>query len=411
MTEEYHLHTFANGIRLIHKQVKNTKIAHCGYFLEIGSRDEKSHQVGIAHFWEHMTFKGTKKRKSYYIINSLESVGGELNAFTSKEHICFYASTLDNHFEKSVELLTDITFNSVFPEKEIIKEKSVVLKEIAMYRDDLADAIQDEFDEMIFNNHALGNNILGTEENVKRFTKKDLDDFILENLNTNKVIFSSISAMPFNKVVKKVEKYLKDIPTFKNKKIINKFNSYIPVVKERKKITSQAHCAIGKTAYSLFSDKKMPFIMLVNLLGGSAMNSRLNLTIREKYGFVYSIEAHYSTFLDTGLFAIYFATEKRSLNRCIRLVQKELTKLRENKLGIWQLHNAKQQLMGQMAMNEESNIGLMLMLGKSMLTLNKVESLNNIFDKIKLISSEDILEVANDIFDTEKLSMLTYLPQ
>ena len=409
--KEYDEFIFPNGIRLVHRQVSNTKIAHCGCILNIGSRDEKPHQQGIAHFWEHMAFKGTQKRRAYHILSRVDSVGGELNAYTTKEKICFYASLLDQHFEKAVELIIDITFNSTFPEKEITKERSVILEEMAMYKDDPGDAIQDEFDEVVFKNHSLGYNILGTQESVRGFEKEDFYAFIKENLNTDEVIFSSVSALPFKKVLKIVEKYLKDIPTYRSERKRKPFDGFVPDTVIQPKSISQAHCITGTTSFSLHDKRRVPFFLLVNLLGCPGMNSRLNLGIREKYGFVYSIDASVTAYHDTGLFVVNFATEKQTLNRCISLLMKELRKLRETPLGSMQLHQAKQQLIGQLAMSEESNLGFMLMMGKSILDLGRVETLNEVFESIKSVNASDLLEIANLVLPEERLSMLTYLPE
>ncbi|WP_020527806.1 M16 family metallopeptidase [Flexithrix dorotheae] len=407
---EFEEYTFPNGIRVLHKQVENTKIAHCGFILNIGSRDEKPHQIGIAHFWEHMAFKGTKKRKAYHILNRLDSVGGEVNAYTTKEKICFYASLLDEHFEKAVDLLSDITFNSVFPAKEIEKERSVILEEMSMYKDDPSDAIQDEFDEVIFGDHPLGYNILGTKESVRAFHKVDFDNFIRENLDTEEVIFSSVSKLPFKKVIRIVGKYLEEIPRLQAPKNRQLFTGYSVQQVTKTKQISQSHCAIGTTSFPQDHENRIPFFMLVNLLGGPGMNSRLNLAIREKYGFVYGIDAHVTSFQDTGLFAIHFATETETLKRCRSLVNKELKKLREKPLGSLQLHAAKQQIMGQLAMSDESNLGFMLMMGKSMLDLGRIESLNSIFEQIKAVDAKKIMELSNEIFTEEKLSSLTFMP-
>ncbi|MEN7550668.1 pitrilysin family protein [Rapidithrix thailandica] len=410
-TVDYYLHTFPNGIRLVHKQVEGTQIAHCGFVLDIGSRDEKADQQGMAHFWEHMAFKGTEKRKAFHILNRLDSVGGELNAYTTKEKICFYASVLDLHFDKAVELLTDITFHSTFPEKEIQKEKGVILEEMSMYKDDPADAIADEFDEVIFGDHQLGRNILGTRESVSGFQQADFLRFIRENLSTERLVFTSVSALPMKEVIKKVGKYLSALPVIASERVRLPFEIYQPKQEKILKPISQGHCVIGTTAYSIYDEKRLPFFFLTNVLGGPGMNSRLNLGIREKYGFVYDINASYNTFSDCGLFSIYFGSEKNTLNRCIGLVGKEMKRLRERKLGVMQLHQAKQQLMGQLAIAEESNINMMLVIGKSILDLEKVESIQSIFQKIEAITAELLLDIANEIFAEEKLSMLQYLPE
>ncbi|QSE97638.1 M16 family metallopeptidase [Fulvivirga lutea] len=408
--KEFEMHTMPNGIRLLHKQVTSTKIAHCGFMLDIGSRDENETNQGIAHFWEHMAFKGTTKRKAFHILNRIDSVGGELNAYTTKEKIAFYASTLDSYFDKAFELLTDITFDSIFPEKQIEKERNVILEEMAMYYDAPDDAIQDEFDKVIFADHPLGMNILGTQESVRSFSRNDFKQFIKEHINTEKLVFCSVGNMPFKKVIKQAEKYLSHIPTYNAKKERLPFYNYQPnLVKINRNIT-QSHCAIGRDAYPIGSENRLPFFMLTNILGGPGMNSRLNLALREKYGFVYSIDAVYQSYTDTGLFGIFFGTEPKQLNRSIDLVNKELKKLREKPLGTLQLHTAKEQLMGQLAMAEENNTSFMLMMGKSILDLNRIDSLDDIFKKIKSVSASDLQDMANEMFQQKDLSTLTFTP-
>ena len=408
--EDYQIYELPNGIRLIHKQVTHTKIAHCGFVLDIGSRDEKLHQQGIAHFWEHMAFKGTQKRKSFHILNRLESVGGELNAYTTKEKICFHASVLDNHYEKAFELLTDITFDSVFPEKQIEKERQVILEEMSMYYDSPEENIQDEFDNVIFKDHTLGNNILGTQESVKSFRKEDFKNFIAENLNTHKVVFSSVGNIPFSKVKAMAEKYLSHLPRFSAVAERKSFEEYRPKRIGINRELTQAQCAIGRTAYHLTHEKRLQFFMLLNILGGPGMNSRLNLSLREKYGLVYAVESNYTPYIDTGFMGIYFGTEPSQVNKSIALVEKELRQLREKKLGTVQFHAAKEQLMGQMAMAEESNLSFMLMMGKSLLDINRIEPLAEIFDEIKKTSAGDLQNIAQEMFVEDQMSVLTYLP-
>ena len=409
--EDYNILTLPNGIRIIHKQDFHTKIAHCGFILDIGSRDEKPHQQGIAHFWEHMAFKGTRKRKSFHILNRLEAVGGELNAYTTKEKICFHASFLDNHYEMAMELLTDITFDSVFPEKQIERERSVILEEMAMYYDSPEDNIQDEFDTVIFEDHTLGNNILGTQESVKSFQREDFKTFIAENLNTSKVIFASVGNLPFAKVKALAEKYLSDIPACHATPYRKPFEHYIPKKITQHRSLTQAQCAIGQTAYHLTHENRIPFAMLMNILGGPGMNSRLNLALREKHGLVYAVEASYTPYVDTGYMAIFFGTDPKQLAKSKTLVYKELKNLRTTKLGTHQLHSAKEQLMGQLAMAEESNLNFMLMLGKSILDTDKVEPLNEIFEGIRQVSASQLLGIAEEAFGEADMSELVYLPE
>lgn len=408
---DYEIHTFPNGIRVIHKQISNSKISHCGFILDLGSRDEKPHQLGMAHFWEHLAFKGTEKRKAYHILSRLDAVGGDLNAYTTKEKVCFHASVLDEHFEKSLDLLTDITFHSIFPEKEIQKEKSVILEEMSMYLDDPADAIIDHFDEMVYEAHPLGMNILGTIESVNSFDRQNFVAFVEEHQNTEKIIFASVSALPFQKVLRLAEKYLKHLPAKSAQYSRHKFEAFRKQEFTTKKPITQAHAIIGTESYALHSEKRLPFGLLVNLLGGGGMNSRLNMILRERHGLVYGVEANYQPFIDTGIFTVYFATDKSNLNRCNALVMKELEKLRHEPLGTLQLHRAKQQIMGQLAMAEESNLSLMLMLGKSMLDLEKIETLKEIFEQVEAVSANQLMDIAGEMFAEDRLSKLTYLPE
>ena len=407
---DYELHTLPNGIRLVHKQVANTKIIHCGFILDIGSRDETPQTQGIAHFWEHMAFKGTRKRKAFHIINRLESVGGELNAYTTKEKICFYASTLDRFFEQAIELLADITFDSIFPQSQIEKERKVILEEMAMYYDAPDDAIQDDFDKVIFGGHPLGMNILGTASSVKSFSRNDFKQFIAENINTKRIIFSSVGNIPFNKVIKQAKKYLNAIPVHKAERSRLPFLKIEPHNLEVKRNITQTLCTIGRTAYHIKDKNRLPFFMLINILGGPGMNSRLNLALREKYGFVYSVDANYNSYTDTGLFGIFFGTEPKQLDRCINLVDKELKKLMEIPLGVMQLHRAKEQLMGQLAMAEENYVGLMLMMGKSLLDIEKIDSLDEIFKQIKNVKAVDLQHIANEMFVSSEMSYLKFIP-
>ena len=402
--------TLPNGIRVVHKEVQSTKIVHCGIMLDIGSRDEQEHQQGIAHFWEHMAFKGTKKRKAFHVINRLESLGGELNAYTTKEKICFYASILDNHFDKSIELLADITFNSIFPEKQIEKEKLVILEEMSMYVDSPEDAIQDEMDELIFANHQLGNNILGNTNSVKSFKKSDFVNFIEENIDAQKIIFACVGNVSFKKVKKTAEKYFGDI-TYKSNNIMRTAASrYVPEFRLQNKDITQAHCAIGKRAFNVHSKDRIPFFVLNNILGGQAMNSRLNLSLREKHGLVYGIDSNYHSYTDTGMFGIFYGTEPDSLEKSIDLIFKEIKKLQTVRMGKSQLQTAKNQIKGQMAMSEENYNSIMLMMAKSILDLDGIHSLDFIFNVIDEISANQLQELAVETLKLDEMSILKYVP-
>ncbi|MFY0689477.1 MAG: insulinase family protein [Cyclobacteriaceae bacterium] len=408
---EYEVLELANGIRVIHKEISHTKIAHVSIMLDIGSRDETEEEQGLTHFWEHMAFKGTKKRKAFHIINRLETLGGELNAYTTKEKICFYASVLQNHLDKAVELLADITFNSTFPDRQIEKERMVILEEMSMYKDTPEDAIQDELDELVFGKHPLGSNILGTDKTVASFKKAHFEQFLAKHLNTTRIIVSSVGNYPMKKLERIINKYLVDIP-YKNHTIGRlHFEHYEPSNGKQHRDIMQAHYAAGIPSYGLKDEKRIPFFLLTNVLGGPAMTSRLNLALREKYGYVYGADAHFTSYTDVGMFFILFATDPKHMNKCKKLVEKELDRLKNKPLGALQLHNAKQQLKGQLAMSEENNNSMMLMMAKSLLDLQTVPSLNNLFKKIDNATSEQLMELAVENFDTSQMSTLTYLPQ
>jgi predicted Zn-dependent peptidase len=409
--KDFELIELPNGIRVLHRQVTDSKIAHVGIMLDIGSRDELDNEQGLAHFWEHMAFKGTEKRNSYYILNRLESLGGELNAYTTKEKICFYSSVLSTHLDKAVELLADITFHSTFPERQIEKERQVILEEMAMYRDTPEDSLQDEFDELIFPNHALGCNILGTEEAVKSFTRQHFQGFLQRNLNTTKIILSSVGNYPGSKIKKLAEKYLTSVP-FKNHTPERQWvTTYRPTRREVNKPISQAHFVIGKPAFSIKHQNRLPLFFLVNILGGPGMNSRLNLSLREKHGLVYGVDANYAPYLDTGQLSISFATDVKNLKKGQRLLLKEIDLLKKKPMGNLQLHKAKQQIKGQLAMSEENKNAYMLMMAKSMLDLNRIPDLNEIFKRIDAITATQLQYLAVETLDIAEMSSLTYLPE
>ncbi len=406
----YQIKELSNGIRIVHQEVTHTRLVHCGFILNIGSRDETKEQEGLTHFWEHMAFKGTKKRKTFHILNRLESLGGELNAYTTKEKVCFYASILKEHYNKAAELLFDITFNSTFPQKQIDKERQVILEEMAMYRDSPDDSIMDELDELVFEHHALGRNILGTEETVGGFSQGDFFDFISTRLDTYQIVFSIVGNISFEKALKVIEGPLNEIQAKRSLYVRNGFHDYTPKQKIVSREVTQSLCAIGKPAYTLHDPKRFKLHLLNNILGGPSMNSRLNLSLRENHGYVYSIESSYQAFSDTGFFGIFFGTEEKTLKKAQLLVMKEMEKLRTKKLGIVQLQMSKDQTIGQMAMAEENYAALMLVYGKSLIDHGKIEPLDSIFDRIRSTTAEDLQEIAQEIFNPDQLSFLTYIP-
>ncbi len=407
---DYAIHTLKNGIRVVHNRTTTTKIVHCGIMLDIGSRDETQANQGIAHFWEHMAFKGTRKRKAFHILNRLESLGGELNAFTDKEKILFFASLRDSYFERAVELLTDITFDSIFPEGQIERERNVIMEEMAMYFDDPEDSLQDEFDRVVFAGHPLGMNILGREKTIKSFRRIDFQRFVKEHLDTRKIIFSSVGNVEMEEVVRLAEKYMGHIPKMTSRKVRKGFTGYQPKEVVLQRTVKQARCAIGRTAYKMSDEKRGPFYMLTNILGGPGMNSRLNMVLREKRGYVYSIAAQFVPFTDTGLFVISFGTESSQMGKSISLVEQELRKLREEPLGKKQLAAAKEQIMGQIAMGEENNVSFMMMMARNLLDLGRITTLDELFSQVTDTSARDLMALANEIFKESRFSYLMMEP-
>lgn len=400
-------HTFKNGIRLIHQQVESPA-AHFGIILNTGSRDESPDEQGIAHFIEHVIFKGTKKRKAYHIISRIEDVGGEINAYTSKEETAVYASFLNEYYDRSMELISDILINSTFPARELEREKEVVLEEINSYKDSPGELIFDDFDELLFDGHPIARNILGTPQHVKSFTRDDIFRFLQANYHTDEMVLSSVGNVSFDKLLVLAEKYFGQIPArFRTDKRMF-FDHYTPGTRREQRDTFQTHCVIGNIAYNAQDKKRMGMVLLNNILGGQSMNSRLNLGLRERHGIAYNVESNYTPYSDTGQFNVYFGTEHENLDRALKLIYKEFRILKNRELGILQLSKAKKQLVGQIALSSENRDDLMLTLGKSFLLYNKVDSLPQIYKKIEAISGSQLLEIANEIFDENRLSILTY---
>lgn len=401
------LNTLDNGIRLVHYRIPGL-VAHCGLIINSGSRDETDPEHGIAHFIEHMLFKGTKKRKAYHILSRLEDVGGELNAYTTKEETAIHASFLKEDYERAIELISDITFNSVFPEKEIEKEKDVVIEEINSYLDNPSELIFDDFEELIFSNQPIGRNILGTPESVKSFSQKMIHDFISDNYDTSQMVFCSVGNISDEKILKLFKTNFENIVTEKQATRINKPWLYKPASVTKKMDTYQNHCIMGNLAYDLKDKRRMGMFLLNNILGGQGLNSRLNLSLREKNGLAYNVESSYSPYYDIGIFSIYFGTDSQFLNKSISIAMAELKKLRTLKLGTIQLSKAKNQIKGYLTREYENHESLMLSLGKSLLIFNKIDSIEELCKKIDAVTASELLETANDIFEPSKISTLIY---
>ena len=397
-----------NGIRLIHQEKKG-EIAHLVLMVETGTRDELSHENGLAHFVEHTIFKGTQSRKAFHILSCLDNVGGDLNAFTTKEETCIQATFLKQHYKRSLDLFADIAFHSTFPENELAKEKEVILDEINSYLDSPSDEIYDLFEEMVFKGHPLARNILGTTELVKGFKRKDILDFMAHNYSTDQMILASIGDITFKEFEHLAMKYFGEQPAHLVSRKREAFIGYTPenLVKKRKNHLS--HCMIGGMAPEFCSPQKMPIVMLNNILGGPAMSSRLGLNIREKYGFAYSIESQYTAYSDTGLISIYMGVDPDSLEKAIGLVYKELDKLCQQRLGTMQLQHAKQQLIGQVALSYESGMNELLSVTRSLLMGEPIEYMDDIIRKVEAVTANDILEMANQVFNKTQLSQIVFV--
>ena len=399
--------TLPNGIRIIYLLV-NSPVAHCGLFINAGSRDELEHEHGLAHFIEHAVFKGTPSRKAYHILSRMEDVGGEINAYTSKEETVLYGTFLAAHYQRAIDLINDIGFHSNFPEKEINKEKTVIIDEINSYKDSPSEEIYDRFEEQIYPQHALGHDILGTPAHLKKFKPEDLKNFIRRTWNTDQMVFSFVGSTPVAKIRKELDRTLgqhaANLRMFNREPVPEYITSHI--IQKRK--NHQAHLVLGNRAYDVKNKKRTGLILLNNLLGGPGMSSRLNLAIREKYGWTYNIDSSYAIFSDTGLWSVYLGTEAGWVDRCRELVLREMKKLRDQELGTVQLQKAKNQLIGQMAISQESNSSLMLGFAKTFLIFNKIDTFEEVANKIESLKASELRNIANEIFAEDQLSTLLY---
>ncbi len=406
---EYYTYVLENGIRLIHQQVASP-VAHCGVLINTGSRDELDDQHGMAHLIEHLIFKGTKKRKAHHILSRMEDVGGEVNAYTTKEETSIYTTFFNNYFPRAFELLSDILFRSIFPLKEIKKEKEVIIDEINSYKDSPIDQIYDDFEEIVFKHNPIARNILGTKETLHSYTRNDIINFFSSNYPSNEIVVSSIGSVSFNRIQKYFIKYFSDIDRLERKKtrLAYDFNRYQAINNKEKKNTYQTHCIIGNQSYSIKDEKRFGMHLLINLLGGPGMNSRLNMSLREKKGLAYNVESNYSTYSDVGIFHVYFGTDSKDLTQCLELIHTDLKRLKDTKLGTVQLSRAKRQLIGQIAISSEHNENQMLANGRSMILHEKVFTFQEVVDKIENITSNEIRDIANESFISQQLSSLIY---
>lgn len=406
---EYNVHTLPNGIRLLHVPAPSA-ISHACIIINSGSRDEKADKSGLAHFIEHLIFKRTEKRNTNQILNRLESVGADLNAYTTKEYTCIHASFLNPYLERTLELFNDIVFHSTFPEDEMEKEKSVVLDEIASYLDQPEEAIYDDFEDLLFAGHPMGRNILGDTDSVSKISKADILQFIKDNYHTDKIIIAVLGNYTLNKVAKIGARHYGDIPAnlHQTSRIAPLKN--VPVRQTFEKPIQQAHVMLGAQAYSLHHPYKTGLLLLNNLLGGTGMSSILNLQIREKYGIAYTIESGYSPLSDTGLFNIYFGTDKEKVNKALSLISKEFKKIKDHPLTEVQLQKAKNRFIGQIALGEENRIGLIISMAKSLMDYDKIDDLKTVFNRIQAVTTTEMADIANEILDESNLTALTFYP-
>lgn len=406
---EYNVHTLPNGIRILHVPSASA-ISHACIIVNTGSRDEPENKAGLAHFIEHLIFKRTEKRSTNQILNRLESVGADLNAYTTKEYTCVHASFLNPYLDRTLELFNDIIFHSTFPEEEMDKEKSVILDEISSYLDQPEEAINDDFEDMLFSGHPLGNNILGTTESVQNFTREDVINFRKANYLTNEIVIAVLGDYTLNNVANKGTKYFADVE--ENTPLRQRLK---PAIQQQANTTiykpiTQTHCILGAQAYSTYQSKKVPLMLLNNYFGGNGMSSVLNLQIREKYGIAYTIESNFSPLSDTGIFSIYFGTDKEKQTKALSLIFKEIKKLKAHPLNDLQLQKAKNKFIGQIALGEENRIGLIISMAKSLIDHNKIDSLERVFEKISEVTTKQIADVANEILDIEQLNIFTFSP-
>jgi len=406
---ELQVFTLPNGIRLVHRFMPNT-VSHFGIFIAAGTRNEKKKEHGIAHFIEHTIFKGTEKRTVYQILNRLENVGADLNAYTSKEETCFYATFLNEYYHRTLELFQDILFHSVFPLKELEKEKQVVMDEIKSYKDTPSEQIFDDFEDLVFDGHPLGKNILGTAKNLKSLKREDILEFIINNYQLDEMVLVSVGNIQFSRLIRMVTKYFNNFPERGKSPVHLPFTGYIPKHKTLKKKINQVHCILGGTAYAYSHERRIPLALLNNMLGGPILNSRLSLALRERNGLTYHNESNYTSYSDSGIVSIYFGTEPALYSKALEIVHQELNKLRSRELTKIQLHTIQKQLIGQLAIAQESNLGQMLAIGKSYLLQNQFDPIETLISRIRATTSEELIDIANEIFHPDKLSMLTFKP-
>ncbi|MDR1723498.1 MAG: insulinase family protein [Tannerella sp.] len=399
--------TLHNGLRIIHLQT-SSPVAYCGFAINVGARDEQPAEHGLAHFVEHTIFKGTIRRRAWHILNRMENVGGDLNAYTTKENTFVYSTFMEKDFERAVELLSDLIINSQFPDNEMIKEREVILDEIQSYEDSPSELIFDDIEDMVFDGHQLGHNILGNRRSLKTFDSQAGKSFLKRFYTAPNIVFFSMSSTDFKRITRLAEKYFAAIPSQSPSITRQRPEITKPRQEEIKKKTHLTHVAVGGRGYDLHDPNKYTLFLLNNILGGPGMNSRLNVSLREKHGLVYNVESNATSYSDTGIFVIYLGTDPKNRDKAISLVEKELANIRDNKLTTLQLSAAKKQAIGQLGVASDNRENLFLGIGKSFLHLNRYFPLEEEFRKIEAITADQILEVANEILEPSRLSRLIF---
>ena len=414
---KYNTYTLDNGLRIIHLP-SDSKVVYCGYQINAGTRDEEPGEEGLAHFCEHVTFKGTERRKAWQILNCLESVGGDLNAYTNKEGTVYYAAILKEHIARAVDLLSDIVFHSTYPQQEIDKEVEVICDEIESYNDSPAELIYDEFENILFKGNSLGHNILGTAEQVRKFTTEDALRFTRKLYRPDNAVFFAYGDIDFKKLVTLLKRSVgSEELRVKNEEFNSReeermkgeeSNSPKGQTIVMEKHTHQAHVMIGTQAYDVHDDRRMPLYLLNNILGGPGMNAKLNLALREHNGLVYTVESTMVAYGDTGTWNIYFGCDEHDVKRCLRLVRKELDKFMEKPLSDAQLRAAKKQIKGQIGVACDNRENFALDFGKSFLHYGWEKNVDRLYEQVDAITAQQMQAVAQELFDEHRLTTLIF---
>ncbi|MBR5849619.1 MAG: insulinase family protein [Alistipes sp.] len=402
---EFTTYTLPNGIRCIHRQTAGV-VAHCGLVVGAGTRDELRGEYGLAHLTEHALFKGTQRRKAWQVNCRLENLGGELNAFTTKEDTTLHATVLRGDFQKAVELISDVLFHSTFPDREIEREKEVIYDEINTYKDAPAELIYDTFEELLFEGSELGHNILGSKASLKGLTGESIHRFTERTYTTDQIVFSSIGSFSARTAEQVARRYLGDIAPRTRTYTRTKTGLYTPFEQSIAKRTHQTHCIVGTRAFDLSDDNRLILSLLINLLGGPSANSLLNVELREKRGLSYNIEANYTPYSDTGVVAIYFSSDAANHAACVELIEEQLHRLASEPLTTRRLSMAKRQFIAQLAIAGENKESYMLSAGKSLLVHDGIDTMEELYAKIRSLTSDDLMRVASESFTN--LSRLTF---